>query len=267
MRFDFPFFLVMATSLTGLIWLVDAKWSARERQARMDAARSKGQPIEPFKEPTLVELSRSFFPILFLVLVLRSFVIEPFKIPSGSMLPTLHVGDFIVVNKFAYGLRLPVLHTKILDLGSPERGDVVVFRHPVERVEFIKRVVGLPGDTLQYRNKQLTVNGTPVDYDQAGEFIEEGYAVNVLNERFGDASHTIMLNPYAPLAMEQEWMVPEGHYFVMGDNRDNSNDSRYWGMLADEHLAGKAFGIWFGINKDSDAWLDISWERIGMAIK
>jgi signal peptidase I len=251
MDIDFPLVLVVLTFATGLIWLAD-KLFLRER--RLAAARASGQPQTPDdagaavdgaeapREPYLVDLSRSFFPVLAIVLVLRSFLVEPFQIPSGSMLPTLEVGDFILVNKYAYGLRLPVAGTKVVDIGDPERGDVMVFRYPKDgETNYIKRVVGMPGDRIRYRNKQLFINGEQVE----SRFIARLPPVELRRETLDDVEHDVFLTMGRPGAGgEGEWVVPEGHYFVMGDNRDNSNDSRYWGMVPDELVVGKAFAIW-----------------------
>ncbi len=251
MDIDFPLVLVVLTFATGLIWLAD-KLFLRER--RLAAARASGQPQSPDdagaavdgaeapREPYLVDLSRSFFPVLAIVLVLRSFLVEPFQIPSGSMLPTLEVGDFILVNKYAYGLRLPVAGTKVVDIGDPERGDVMVFRYPKDgETNYIKRVVGMPGDRIRYRNKQLFINGEQVE----SRFIARLPPVELRRETLDDVEHDVFLTMGRPGAGgEGEWVVPEGHYFVMGDNRDNSNDSRYWGMVPDELVVGKAFAIW-----------------------
>ncbi len=251
MDIDFPLVLVVLTFATGLIWLAD-KLFLRER--RLAAARASGQPespddagaavdgVEAPREPYLVDLSRSFFPVLAIVLVLRSFLVEPFQIPSGSMLPTLEVGDFILVNKYAYGLRLPVAGTKVVDIGDPERGDVMVFRYPKDgETNYIKRVVGMPGDRIRYRNKQLFINGEQVE----SRFIARLPPVELRRETLDDVEHDVFLTMGRPGAGgEGEWVVPEGHYFVMGDNRDNSNDSRYWGMVPDELVVGKAFAIW-----------------------
>ncbi|MGF2736356.1 signal peptidase I [Marinobacter sp. DUT-1] len=249
MDIDFPLVLVVLTFATGLIWLAD-KLFLRER--RLAAARTSspgtGQEAEPVsaeeepKEPYLVDLSRSFFPVLAIVLVLRSFLVEPFQIPSGSMLPTLEVGDFILVNKYAYGIRLPVAGTKILEVGNPERGDVMVFKYPEDgETNYIKRVIGLPGDRIRYQDKQLFINGELVDT----RFIARLPPMELRREDLGEVEHDIFLTLGRPgNSGEGEWVVPEGHYFVMGDNRDNSNDSRYWGTVPDELIVGKAFAIW-----------------------
>ncbi|SFH79260.1 signal peptidase I [Modicisalibacter xianhensis] len=249
---DFSLLLVVAVAVTGLVWLLDAVWWRRHRQARLATAEaSAGAPLEPqarrklAKEPWPVDYARSFFPVLLVVLVLRSFVIEPFQIPSGSMRPTLKVGDFILVNKFTYGLRLPVLHTEIVDLGEPERGDVMVFRFPEEpSVNFIKRVVGLPGDHIRYEDKQLYVNGEPVPKQLLDATPEEAPGELLFEEKLGEHVHGLYNNPRDPGPQVRELVVPEGHYFMMGDNRDHSNDSRYWGFVPQENIVGKAFAVW-----------------------
>lgn len=243
MDIDFPLVLVVLTFATGLIWLADTLFLRQRREAGAQAGQEQAaEAAEPPKEPYLVDLSRSFFPVLAIVLVLRSFLVEPFQIPSGSMLPTLEVGDFILVNKYAYGLRLPVAGTKILDVDDPGRGDVVVFRYPEDgRTNYIKRVVGLPGDHVRYRGKELLINGEKVD----SRFVARLPPMELRRETLGENVHDIFLTLGRPAGSgEGEWTVPEGHYFVMGDNRDNSNDSRYWGTVPDEMIVGKAFAIW-----------------------
>lgn len=238
MHFDFAAALVLGALVTGLVWGLDALlWAPRRRAAAGDDGR--------VREPVVVDYARSFFPLILVVLVLRSFIGEPFRIPSGSMLPTLLVGDFILVNKFAYGLRLPVVDTKIMDVGAPARGDVIVFRYPEEpRVDFIKRVVGLPGDHVVYRDKQLFINGEAVPQEDAGPY--GSYPVEALQrrrERLGGVEHELLVMP-GRQAGELEFSVPEGEYFVMGDNRDNSNDSREWGTVPEGNLVGRAFLVW-----------------------
>jgi len=251
-HFDFEFLLVVATALTGLLWLVDALFFAKSRQ---QLATSKSLP-----EPIWVEYSKSFFPVLLAVMILRSFLFEPFRIPSGSMMPSLLVGDFILVNKFSYGLRLPITHSRITEGDKPKRGDVAVFRYPKnESLDYIKRVVGIPGDRISYKNRRLTVNGQPVnvlfdhkywglgDREQmlSGDGCDKANAsCDVFIEEFGQVGHTIMNNPDVPYSFEGEYLVPEGHYFVMGDNRDHSNDSRFWGYVPENNLVGKAIIIW-----------------------
>ena len=251
-HFDFEFLLVVATALTGVFWLVDSLFFAKSRE---QLATSKTLP-----DPILVEYSKSFFPVLLAVMVLRSFLFEPFRIPSGSMMPSLLVGDFILVNKFSYGLRLPIIHTRITEGDKPKRGDVAVFRYPKnESLDYIKRVVGLPGDHISYRDRRLTVNGKPVSlvFDHkywglgdrkqmlAGDGCDKANAsCDVFVEEFDRGDHTVMTNPDVPYSFDGEYVVPEGHYFVMGDNRDHSNDSRFWGYVPEQNLVGKAIMIW-----------------------
>ncbi|MGH8480885.1 MAG: signal peptidase I, partial [Nevskiaceae bacterium] len=203
---------------------------------------------------------RSFFPVILLVLLLRSFLAEPFRIPSGSMRPTLLEGDFILVNKYTYGLRDPVFNLKFLGLGAPQRGDVVVFRYPLDPTkDFIKRVIGLPGDRVAYRNKQLTVNGEAMPQSADGVYTAGG-PIPVLyrfEEEIGPVQHRILVNPARP-AEDFEFEVPEGHYFMMGDNRDGSDDSRRWGTVPERNLVGKAFFIWM-------SWPNLS--RVGDRIE
>ncbi|MFP5345257.1 MAG: signal peptidase I [Gammaproteobacteria bacterium] len=235
---NFALFLVVATAVCGVIWALDAWLWAPRRTGR---------------EPVLVEYARSLFPVFLIVLLLRSFLVEPFRIPSNSMMPTLLTGDFILVNKFAYGLRLPVLNNKFIDLGVPRRGDVVVFRYPKDpRIDYIKRVVGLPGDRIAYYHKTLTVNGKPMPQQPAGTYLGYGAGAGmtgaqIFNEDLDGTKHAILIRP-GQLSGEGEFTVPEGRYFVMGDNRDNSNDSRYWGFVPESHLVGKAFLIWWNFD-------------------
>jgi signal peptidase I len=275
MNFDFPTLLVTATLLTGLAWGVDALvWAPRRNR---NARQLEQQGMSPdslevaaaLKEPTWVEYCKSFFPVILAVLLLRSFVVEPFRIPSGSMMPTLLVGDFILVNKYAYGIRLPVLNTKIIDIGEPQRGDVVVFRYPRDpSVDYIKRVVGVPGDHIGYYNKVLHINGKPVKETPEGVYVGKGSGVSMsgaeeLVEQLGDVRHEILEMPHTP-SMEGEYVVKANEYFVMGDNRDNSNDSRYWGPVPEKNLVGKAFRIWMNWDAANGG---IAWDRIGMKIQ
>lgn len=275
MSFDFATLLVLATAACGVIWGIDAvAWAPKRKLAQA----SGGDDQEDGKagrsghaEPLIVEYARSFFPILLAVLVLRSFVVEPFRIPSGSMIPTLQIGDFILVQKYAYGLRLPVAHTKILDIGEPRRGDVVVFRYPRDpSLDYIKRVIGVPGDHLRYDRKRLYINGTPVDLKIEGKYVidnNQGYTMELalLKERLDEVEHQILVDPVSDMTTQcltnGEYTVPEGHYFVMGDNRDNSNDSRVWCAVPEENLVGKAFLIWMNWNGGID------WGRIGSSIE
>ncbi|WP_300494326.1 signal peptidase I [uncultured Methylophaga sp.] len=251
---SFPAIMVLLVAITGLIWLVDRFWLAPKRKVNDN-------------EPAIVEYAKSFFPILLLVLVIRSFIAEPFRIPSESMLPTLHVGDFILVNKFSYGVRLPVINTKILDTGSPERGDVMVFRYPKQpEIDYIKRVIGLPGDKVGYFNKTLYLNGQEVKtelVDKPSEMLGTiAPRVQLKHEFLNSDPHEIFLDPQRQ-SMEGEVTVPEGHYFVMGDNRDNSNDSRVWGTVPEENLVGKAFFVWMSWDWNQGG---LVWSRVGSSI-
>ncbi|MEN9727862.1 MAG: signal peptidase [Pseudomonadota bacterium] len=256
MVFDFSAVLVLLTLGSGAIWALDAKVLAPRR-----AVRSEGSA----REPAIVEHARSFFPIFLVVLLLRSFLVEPFRIPSGSMIPTLLVGDFILVNKFTYGLRVPVFNTTFIPVGTPARGDVVVFRYPEDpSTPFIKRIVGLPGDQVAYRGKRVYLNGEPLDYSANGKYVGVKSAAlhtgaDSLRESLGTDGHEIILTPQAP-AYDAEFEVPAGQYFVLGDNRDNSRDSRYWGFVPDENLIGRAFLIWMNWDGGPD------WRRIGKGI-
>ena len=258
----FPAVLLLATVLTGIVWAVDVLVLKKSR-ANTSA------------EPVVVEMARSFFPVILIVFVLRSFLYEPFKIPSESMVPTLVVGDFILVNKFTYGVRLPVVNKKVFDVGLPRRGDVMVFRYPVDPTkDFIKRVVGVPGDKITYRSKRLTINDVPVPTEQleSQTRVDDRLAFqsyDVIREKLSEKAHISHLDPgargialdrirqfpnRANCAYNDDQMtctVPAGHYFMMGDNRDNSEDSRYWGFVPEENIVGKAVAIWmnFGATK------------------
>jgi signal peptidase I len=258
---DFAALLVALSLFTGVVWAIDHWFFAKRRLARNPDAR----------EPVLVEYCRSFFPVIFAVLIIRSFIAEPFRIPSGSMMPTLLDGDFILVNKFAYGIRVPVINQKVVGLGEPVRGDVIVFRYPVDpAVDYIKRVVGVPGDVIEYRAHQLSVNGVPVGKEPLGRYVGEGASAymtgaNQMLERLPEASHEILELPpsVGQRVPEGRWTVPAGHFFVLGDNRDNSQDSRVWGFVPEENLVGKAFLIW--MNWDFKAG-GIDFGRIGTVI-
>ncbi|MDX5376191.1 MAG: signal peptidase I [Halomonas sp.] len=249
---DFSLLLVVAVAVTGVIWLLDIVWlrpARRQKLAVVETGTTEGLDEtareRAMKEPWPIDYARSFFPVLLVVLLLRSFLVEPFQIPSGSMRPTLEVGDFILVNKYAYGLRLPVTHTRILELGEPERGDVMVFRFPSEpSVNFIKRVVALPGDIVRYEDKQLYINGEPVPKHLLDQAPSAAPGEWLLEEQLGEVSHRIYNNPRDPGPRVREIVVPDGHYFTMGDNRDHSNDSRYWGFVPEENVVGRAFAVW-----------------------
>lgn len=268
MDFDFALILVVLTFLSGLIWLYDRILLAPKRSARVKAAQIQAGGELPSqaltelnRESGWIDTGRSVFPVLLLVLLLRSFLVEPFQIPSGSMLPTLKVGDFILVNKFHYGLRLPVLNTKFVSVHVPERGDVVVFKYPKQpAINYIKRVVGLPGDTIRYQDKTLYINGVAQDKTLLAQLPPSRPQRMVFEEVLDGVDHQIFNDLPRP-ALNNEWVVPAGHYFMMGDNRDNSNDSRYWGFVPDELLVGKAFAVWmhwptfFSIPQFSDSRL------------
>ncbi len=239
-HFDFATALVIAAVLTGGVWALDAVVLSGRRGA---VTGSNTHPV-----PWYVEYSRSFFPVILIVLLLRSFVVEPFRIPSGSMMPTLQNGDFILVNKFAYGLRAPVINQKFLGDGKPERGDVVVFRYPEDpSIAYIKRIVGLPGDRLAYREKVLYVNGEAAVQTPVADGEWEAQGLLTRTEQLGTMEHDILVSGYSR-NWTWEHVVPEGSYFVLGDNRDNSRDSRFWGFLPDENLIGKAFLIWMNLD-------------------
>jgi signal peptidase I len=269
---DFSAFLAIATVVTGVVWAVDALFFKPKRQRSVDRHTSVSDTNSGPKEPKIVEYARSFFPILLAVFILRSFIIEPFRIPSGSMKPTLLEGDFILVNKFVYGLRLPIFGTKLMNSQEPQRGDIFVFRYPKDTsIDFIKRVVGVPGDKISYKDKTIYVNGTPLsqEFVEAGVDVE-GPGMNIPVKRFkeivathpAEKSHSIYLAPGEGAAME-EITVPEGMYFAMGDNRDNSGDSRSWGFVPRDLILGKAFFIWMSWDNIAK---DVRWKRIGQKV-
>jgi signal peptidase I len=252
---NFALILFVLLVITGVLYAVDI---LKFRKLRTKDA----------KEPLWVEWGASFFPVILIVFVLRSFLFEPFKIPSGSMIPTLLVGDFILVNKFTYGIRLPVINKKIIAINSPQRGDVMVFRYPEDpSLDYIKRVVGLPGDTVSYQNKKLAINGVMVPTQRIGDYLhpERLYYSEQFQEKLGDVEHRALNDADAPAFIPDAarfphrenctynaagviCKVPEGHYFMMGDNRDNSRDSRAWGFVPEENIVGKAFFIWLNFS-------------------
>ncbi|MGE5466819.1 MAG: signal peptidase I [Ignavibacteria bacterium] len=252
---NFALILFVLLIATAVLWLAD-RFVFRKRRAP-DA-----------KEPLWVEYGASFFPVILVVFVLRSFIVEPFKIPSGSMIPTLLVGDFIAVNKFTYGIRLPVIDKKIVEVNSPQRGDVMVFRWPVDpSKDYIKRVIGIPGDKVSYFNKRLTINGQPMPVKRVEDFNDKDHITVTprYRETLGKVEHDILIEDAAPPYVAQvmpfpfrdnchynsegfECTVPPGNYLMMGDNRDNSQDSRVWGFVPDENIVGKAFFIWFNFS-------------------
>ena len=287
---NFALILLVLVIVTGIAWVFDKLVFEKQRRRAADAAvaefdqqQARLEPRfadenapqtrarlrdEKLRQPWYLEYSASFFPVILVVFVVRSFVVEPFKIPSGSMVPTLLVGDFILVNKYEYGIRLPITNTKITE-GSPlQRGDVVVFRYPKdESVDYIKRVIGLPGDVVAYQDKQLTINGKPVPEAALPDYFDEeriGYAKQ-FEEDLDGRKNAILNNPAVPpyIVGAEDYpyrdnctynargvicKVPPGNYFMMGDNRDNSADSRYWGFAPDKNIVGRAFFIWMNFS-------------------
>jgi signal peptidase I len=231
MDLNFPLILVVLTLISGVMWLLD----------KLVLSKQRGDETPPF----YVEYTAPFFPVLLLVLVLRSFVVEPFQIPSSSMVPTLEIGDFILVNKYAYGLRLPVTQTKILDVDQPKRGDVMVFFPPDDDRYFIKRVIGLPGDHVQLLDNQLFINGELMEQQAIEASVSAGYGYDVVEENLDGKVHLVRKHRSpGRLGRAISEVVPEGHYFMMGDNRDNSSDSRVWGPVPEANIVGQAFAIW-----------------------
>jgi signal peptidase I len=258
MDYDFSFFLFAASVVTGVIW-----------GGYLLYLKSKKRVFNEDDEPIVVEYARSFFPIVLIVFLLRSFLAEPFRIPSGSMMPTLLIGDFLLVNKFTYGVRIPVINKKIIELNEPKHGDIVVFRYPKNPSDdYIKRVIGVPGDKVSYYNKKLYINDAPIDQVSLGLYEGVGQGQDMtgsehLEENLLGVAHSILIRREAP-TMEGTWTIPAGSYFVMGDNRDNSNDSRYWGLVPEENLVGKAFFIWMNWDWQHKG---IGFERIGTVLK
>jgi len=287
---NFALILFVAMVITGVIWCLDVFVLAKQRRAKADAALAEydarhakltadGIKVDSgnravleaaiLRQPTWVEYSGSFFPVIALVFVLRSFLFEPFKIPSSSMVPTLLVGDLILVNKFDYGIRLPVINKKVIQVGNPQRGDVMVFKYPKDpSQDYIKRVIGVPGDKITYENKRLTVNGQPVEYSPMDDYLDDERPVyhKQFLEKLPNAPHRILNMDGARTvnvsAVEEfphhenciysydgfTCIVPEGNYFMMGDNRDNSADSRYWGFVPDQNIVGKAVFVWMNFS-------------------
>jgi len=253
---NFALILFILLVVTGAFALADAVYFRKQRR-------------KEDKEPWWIEYPKSFFPVILIVFLLRSFLVEPFKIPSGSMIPTLVVGDFILVNKFAYGIRVPLINTKIVNIGEPKRGDVMVFRYPEDpSLDYIKRVVGVPGDRIAYMGKRLFVNGVEQPRKPMPDYLHRErihYSKQYL-EKLEGVEHAILIEDDAPAAVpftksfpfrencnyNNEGVactVPAGHYFMMGDNRDNSADSRVWGFVPDQNIVGKAFFIWFNFSE------------------
>lgn len=246
---NFALILVVLSFISGFIYLLDVLFFAKKRKPNQKPGR-------------IIEYSRSFFPVFFMVLLLRSFLVEPFRIPSGSLEPTLLVGDFVAVNKFAYGLRLPVAEKKVLSVANPKTGDIAVFRWPPEpSYDYIKRVIGVPGDHIVYRNKVLTINGKEAKQSFVEYTIDEssGKPVARYKEDLNGTIHDIFMRSDVP-AVAFDLVVPEGNYFMMGDNRDDSADSRFWGFVPDSYLRGKAFLVWMSWNAKKD---NLRWSSIG----
>jgi len=260
MNIDFSLILVIAVFITGTIWLLD-KFIVK-RGKKSDEITDGKQTTIGSVWTMLAEFSRFLFPVVFIVLFLRGFIAEPFRIPSGSMLPTLEIGDFILVNKFSYGIRLPAWNKKVIDIGSPQRGDVIVFRYPEDpSIDYIKRVVGVPGDKVAYYDKVLYINGKRMPQGK-GTVYRPGYDYILRkSENLAGVVHDVLDNQMYP-ARDFVITVPKHKYFVMGDNRDNSRDSRYWGFVPDENLVGHAMLVWF--NWELGDWP--RWTRIGTLI-
>ena len=251
MSINLALILTVLTLLTGMVVLLD----------KFFWGRTEGEGGTSALKETVVEYSRSFFPVLLFVLVIRSFIFEPFRIPSGSMMPTLLQGDFIFVKKYSYGLRLPVSETKVIETGEPERGDVVVFRLPSDpSINYIKRVVGLPGDEVVYERHRLIINGEQIDLEQHPDATRRDPRYV---EQLGERQHEILITNAAYTIRDGVYRVPEGHYFVMGDNRDNSRDSRFIEAIPETHLVGEAVRIWMHI--EGLKWP--RWDRIGSKIQ
>ncbi|HEU4622036.1 MAG TPA: signal peptidase I [Burkholderiaceae bacterium] len=280
---NFALILLVLTTLTGIIWFIDYFYLRKQRLAHAkvamaafdqqtqrspDSGAARSSLYERLtKRPAWVEYTGGFFPVIAAVFFLRSFVVEPFRIPSGSMIPTLVVGDLILVNKFVYGIRLPVVNTKVVDVSLPKRGDVMVFRYPKdETLDYIKRVVGLPGDEVVYENKRLTINGKPVATQRMDDYFDAdrlAYADQYV-EKFSEGDHRVLIEDGRAMEIVPEsypfreactynsrgvrCKVPPGHYFMMGDNRDNSLDSRFWGFVPEKNIVGKAFFVWMNFS-------------------
>jgi signal peptidase I len=254
---DFPLLLTLFVIITGLITLADTVFLAKRRK-------------EDTKLPYAVEFSRSFFPALLLVWIIRSFIIQPYRVPTGSLEPTILPGDFIAVKQFSYGLRLPVINLKIVRISEPHRGDIALFHWPVDPKKlFVKRVIGLPGDHITYQDKLLTINGKPMTQGFLGKAkdIEQDGMTSEVDQKIEDLNgikHRIFVKPNTRDLVDIDIVVPEGHYFMMGDNRDDSDDSRSWGFVPENLLIGQAFGIWMSWDSQNH---QIRWNRIGRVIK
>lgn len=276
MNIDFPLVLVCAVILTGIISLVDILFLAPRRQVSTGST-GVDTTLAPTKMPVIAEYARSFFPILLIVLLIRSFLGEPYRIPSGSLLPTLMEGDFILVNKFSYGLRLPITNQTLVNIGNPKRGDIVVFKWPLNpSIDYIKRTIGVPGDHISYVNKILYINGKKMPQTLMGAAVQgddngHTWSVVKMQEDLGGVKHDIYIREDAPARDIVDLVVPPHSYFMMGDNRDNSYDSRGWGFVPEANLLGKAILVWLSWNGvNAYNWDNLKhilrWERIGMPI-
>jgi signal peptidase I len=269
MNFNFELILFYAVVISGVIALFDILFLAKKRRVAFAKKNQGMQPPPEMRLPLIIDYARSFFPILLIVFLLRSFLYEPFRIPSGSLEPTLLTGDFILVNKYDYGVRLPVIHKKMFSLYEPQRGDIIVFRWPPNpSVDFIKRVIGLPGDHISYIDKTLYINGNKIpqewlenttNVDGSGDVLQ----VAKKEENLLGVKHAIYQNPDRENDDLKDIVVPENMYFVMGDNRDDSADSRYWGFVPEKNIVGKANVVWMSWNSQNHA---VRWKRMGQLI-
>lgn len=258
--FDFTFYLTLAVIVTGAIALLDILFWAKKRRAANK------------KEPIVIEYARAFFPVLLLVLLIRSFVGQPYRVPSSSLAPTVLPGDLIAVEQYAYGLRLPVINTKIVNIGEPKHGQIFLFRYPVNpNVTFIKRVIGVPGDHIQYINKVLYINGVEAKQKliETTHYIDENgvyFTENLIEENLDGVKHKIYVQPEGGETQDVDVVVPPNNYFAMGDNRDNSGDSRFWGFVPEQNLIGKALIIFMSWDSNASGWDKIRWQRIGKEV-
>ena len=263
MNIDFSLVLFIVIAAAGIIWAVDAYFFAPKRE-KIEGIDEQGNKLT--NEPAAVEFARFIFPVVLIVFLLRGFIAEPFRIPSGSMLPTLEIGDFILVSKFNYGVRIPVINKKVIDLGSPERGDVIVFRYPENpSIDYIKRVIGVPGDEIGYYNKVLYINGKIAEQQPKGDYPVGYYSFKRAEETLPnpELKHDILMTDLQAASDFTNLIVPANSYFVMGDNRDNSRDSRVWGFVPDENLVGRAFFVW--MSWEWGNWP--KWHRVGTVIQ
>jgi signal peptidase I len=258
--FDFTFYLTLAVIITGVIALLDILFWAKKRRA------------DNRKQPIIIEYARSFFPVLLLVLIIRSFIFQPYRVPTSSLAPTVMPGDFIAVKQYAYGLRLPVLNTKIVEVGEPKRGQIFLFRYPLNpNITFVKRVIGVPGDHIQYKNKVLTINGVEAKqkFLESTNYVDENgvsYPENLLEEDLDGVKHKIYVQPEGGETQDIDVIVPPNHYFAMGDNRDNSGDSRMWGFVPEKNLIGEAFWTFMSWDNNATGIHKIRWNRIGKEV-